>query len=407
MLDDKMQYALSTLALHADDGHTTSTGPVAPDISLSTTFRQPSPEELASDLNKDLSDNWDPYSPSRHIYKRETTPTLARLEKAMTAIIGQDTICYASGIAATFAILLHVQPDVIAITKGYPGAHGAIKVFQKTKKTVKIIELDDEYPHANQDQKLLVWLETPLNPTGEARSIAKYAEKAHGVGGVVAVDSTFGPPPVQDPFKWGADIVMHSATKYFAGHSDCLVGSVSVKSKEAWLDLWETRMFTGSNVGSLEVWLLLRSLRTLSVRVSRQMETATRIASFLDSLTKQSNESSVSDQGPLKVLDKVWHASLQSDAEELVGRGKQMETGPACFLIRFKQPEHATAFPHKLKLFAPAASLGGVESLVEQRIQADPSSDPCLVRLSIGLEDFDDLKRDLVNGLKAAAGVES
>ncbi|KAM0787278.1 hypothetical protein ACM66B_006511 [Microbotryomycetes sp. NB124-2] len=397
-------YALSTLALHADDDHASSIGPVAPDISLSTTFRQPSPEELEADVNKDLSDNWDPYAPSRHIYKRETTPTLARLEKALSAIIGQPTITYASGIAATFAIFLHVRPDVIAITDGYPGCHGAIRTYRKMRgeDSVKVIQLDDDFP--KNDGKLLVWLETPLNPTGEARSITHYTKKAHAAGGVVAVDSTFAPPPIQDPFKWGADIVMHSCTKYFAGHSDCLVGSVSVKSKEAWMDLWETRMFTGSNVGSLEVYLLLRSLRTLTVRVERQMDTATKIASDLSRLTTSAAEPLDEHQGgPANVVERVWHASLQSDASDLVGPGKQMTTGPACFLIKFKDEKHATTFPHKLKLFTPAASLGGVESLVEQRVAADPKADPTLVRLSIGLEDYEDLRRDLIQGLIAAS----
>lgn len=142
-----------------------------------------------------------------------------------------------------------------------------------------LIKVEDEYPTKG---KLLVWMETPKNPTGLCESIeactfthgiatrnkhAKAAllllatdsdaKKTHAVGGVVAVDATFAPPPISDPFKWGCDIVIHSATKYLGGHSDLLAGTVSVKTKEEWASLWHNRTYTGSSVGSSKSLLIL------------------------------------------------------------------------------------------------------------------------------------------------------
>ncbi|GAA5845812.1 hypothetical protein JCM9279_002384 [Rhodotorula babjevae] len=376
--------ALATRAIHQDSD--LATAEVAASLSLSTTFRHPDPE--LDGVQPGYDDEWDPSKPSRDVYSRETKPTTTRAEHVLSSIIGQPTLLYPSGMAAFWAILLHVRPDVIAITGGYGGCHEAIKIYRRTRgeDQVQLIQLDDEYPHG---KKLLVWVETPLNPLGTSRSLDKYAERAHAAGGILGVDSTFGPPPLQDPFKWGVDICMHSGTKYLNGHSDLLAGTVSVRDKADWLKLWTDRTFTGANIGSLDVWLLLRSLRTLDVRVKRQSKTATRLAQWL------------ATQVGGGVVDKVYHTALQDDADELLGPGKQMELGPACFSVVLKTKDMATRLPNKLQLFIHATSLGGVESLIEHRIISDPSENPCLVRLSIGLEDFDDLQADWEQAMKA------
>ncbi|KAK4054811.1 hypothetical protein OIV83_000735 [Microbotryomycetes sp. JL201] len=395
---------MATRALHGDHGWIQG-DEVSPLISLSTTFRHPSPDKLAQTTDGSLSSNWDPAAPARDIYSRYTQPTLTRTESALSAIIGQPTIAYPSGIAAVAAILHFVRPDVIAFTRGegYHGSHTAVELYRELRgqDAVKVIGLDDEFPKTG---KLLVWVETPLNPTGEARSIQHYANRAHAAGGIVAVDSTFAPPPIQDPFKWGCDIVMHSATKYFGGHTDVLAGTVSVKDKESWLKLWHNRTYTGSNLGSLEAWLLLRSLRTLTLRVPRQVQTATALAQWLQSLTRAAPGSNL--DGPADVIDIVWHATLQSDARDLVGPNKQMTMGSACFAIQTTKDVYATHLPHSLQLFTPATSLGGVESLIEQRVVSAPESDPRLLRLSIGLEDFEDLKEDLIRGFNKVIEID-
>ncbi|GAA6036874.1 hypothetical protein JCM8097_006326 [Rhodosporidiobolus ruineniae] len=394
---------LATKAVHSD---ASLSGPeVSAYISTTTTFRHPSPQQIAAAEPGFYDENWSPDAPSRDIYSRYTQPTLTRAETVLSQLIGQPTVVYPSGIAAVYAILLFVRPDVIAVTEGYHGCHTSFKVYQETRGAdqVSIITLDDEYP---RDKKVLCWLETPLNPTGESRSIAAYAKKAKAAGGVLAVDSTFAPPPLQDPFKWGADVVMHSGTKYLAGHSDALVGTVSVKSKEEWLKLWHNRTYTGSNIGSLDAWLLLRSLRTLPLRVTRQAETATKLAQWLSSLTRASPGSEV--DGPAGVVEVVWHAALQDEKtkKELYGEGKQLEKGPACFGLLLSKETYARELPHQLKYFVPATSLGGVESLIEQRRISDPGADPRLIRLSIGVEDFEDLKADLIAGFKKVLQIE-
>lgn len=393
------QQGLATRSLIADADHTSGSG-VASTISVSTTFRNPTPSERAV-----LGSEFDPASPNPDVYSRYTQPTLTRTEKVLTSVIGAPTLMYPSGIAASFAALLHYLPDTIAITNGYHGVHTSIGVYQKTRgdcAPVRVITLDDPYP---RDGKLLVWVETPLNPTGESRSIEFYAKKAHAVGGKLAVDSTFGPPPLQDPFLWGADLVMHSGTKYFGGHSDALSGTLSVTSKDEWLNLWHNRTYTGSSVGSLEAWLILRSLRTLSLRVLRQSQTATALAQWLAALARTDFGDDI--DGPGGVVSHVWHTRLQDgDGTSFIGEGKQMTSGPACFAILLTKEIYATHLGHHTKIFIPATSLGGVESLIEQRVLSDVSSDPRLMRLSIGVEDFEDLKADLVQGFRKVIQIE-
>ncbi|GAA5902205.1 hypothetical protein JCM6882_006728 [Rhodosporidiobolus microsporus] len=392
---------LATKAIHQD---APLSGPeVAAFISTATTFRHPTPEQIAAAEPGYYGEKWSPAEPSRDIYSRYTQPTLTRAETVLSGLLGAPTVVYPSGIAAVFGILLHVRPDCIAVTGGYHGCHGAFEVYRQMRgeDQVSIIKLEDEYP---RDKKTLVWLETPLNPTGESRSIAAYSKKAKSANAILAVDSTFAPPPLQDPFKWGADIVMHSGTKYFGGHSDALIGTVSVKEKGDWMKLWHNRTYTGSNIGSLDAWLLLRSLRTLTLRVTRQAETATALAQWLASLTRATPGSDV--DGPAGVVERVWHSSLQEGAGELVGEGKQLEKGPACFGLLLTKAEYATQLPHQLKFFVPATSLGGVESLIEQRVISDSGADPRLIRLSIGLEDLEDLKNDLAAGLRKVVKIE-
>jgi len=207
------------------------------------------------------------------------------------------------------------------------------------------------------------------------------------------VDSTFGPPPLQDPFKWGADIVMHSGTKYFGGHSDLLAGILVVKTKEEWYSLWSDRTFIGNVPGSLESWLLLRSLRTLHLRVPRQSTNATVLAQWLESVKRGEVEGI--EKG---VVSQVWHSSLQAEKEGWVK--KQMEGGwNACFSFMVGNVAHAEALIFALKIFVPATSLGGVESLIDHRIKSAPESDPRLLRVSVGVEDVEDLKEDLRRAL--------
>ncbi|KAI0731719.1 cystathionine gamma-synthase [Fomitopsis betulina] len=365
---------------------------VAASISVTTTFRAPRPE---SNMPIDL-EGFDVRNPERHIYSRYTQDVSTRAERVLSKINGGFALTYASGLAASYAALVYFHPKRIAISGGYFGCHATIEVYKRSRGSdIAVISIDDIYQPGD-----LCWLETPLNPTGEARDIKFYADKAHASGATILVDSTFAPPPLQYPFKWGADMVMHSGTKYFGGHSDLLCGVLIVPTEAEWRTLWNQRTFLGNMMGSLESWLLLRSLRSLHLRVPRQSENATALASWLN----QAAGGKPLDGIPAGVVEKVWHSSLQGKDSRGFDPSVQMEGGwNATFSILLRSPDFARQLPHSLEYFVPATSLGGVESLIEQRVTLDASADPRLVRISCGVEDIEDLKNDLRKAFQAIA----
>jgi cystathionine gamma-synthase len=247
----------------------------------------------------------------------------------------------------------------------------------------------------------LVHLETPINPTGIAYPIAHFAKRAHARGALLSIDSTFGPPGLQDPFKWGADVVMHSGTKYIGGHSDMLCGILATAHDDQGLKmarkLREERLFLGSVMGNLEGWLGVRSLRTLELRVQRQSSNAGKLVSWL---------SQSEDEVVKKVVKKVEHASLQKDDMEWLEKQMPNGFGPV-FSIYMRTKRQAMCFPSKLRLFHHATSLGGVESLIEWRRMSDTGVDETLLRVSVGIESWEDLRDDLLAAFKAVADGES
>ncbi|KAF8681421.1 Cystathionine gamma-synthase [Rhizoctonia solani] len=388
---------LATRLLHADDEAHSEVN-VAPAISVSTTFRAPGPVKL------EYPDEPDVTSPQRHIYSRYTTPISTRVEKVLSALLGGHAITYASGIAATYSALVHLNPKRLAIRDGYHGVHVSIDVYKKAKPELEIIDIDDEFKPGD-----LCWVETPLNPTGEVRNLKYYAEKqVHAVGGRLIVDSTFAPPPIQDPFAWGADVVLHSGgqftwTKYLGGHSDLLCGVLAVRDLEEWRALWHNRTFMGNMMGSLESFLLLRSLRTLELRATRQAENGAALAQWLHRVS-QTPAGQSWDGVRGGSIKHVWHATLQGQKDQGWIKKQMPGGGPACFSFMLDDPNEARVLPYMLKLFTPATSLGGVESLIEQRYLSDAGADKRLIRLSVGLENLEDLKEDLrqaLNGVPA------
>ena len=262
-------------------------------------------------------------------------------------------------------------------------------------------------------------MESPLNPTGVAYNISEVAQRAQARGAYLVVDATFGPPPLQNPFAHGADIVLHSGTKYFGGHSDMLCGVLAVNPERErerkaqgkdtwWKGLMVDRIFLGSVMGSLEGWLGIRSLRTLELRVQRQSQNATEIVSWLDARMKEpgvvaATEQAV-DEGDVvrKTVGKVMHASLQKEDTEWLKEQMPNGFGPVFALI-MQSREMARTLPSKLHLFHHATSLGGVESLIEWRTMSDDEVDDRLLRISVGVEDVEDLKIDLLEGFKLLA----
>ncbi|KAF9233598.1 Cys/Met metabolism PLP-dependent enzyme-domain-containing protein [Melanogaster broomeanus] len=374
-----------TLLVHGDHAIGAE---VAPSISVTSTFRSVPNNDPEAALN-----------PDKHRYSRHSQNVYSRVEEVLGKINHGHAITYASGLAAAFSALVHFKPKRIAVSGGYHGCHGSMEVYLKGRfEETPIISLDDEYQEGD-----LCWLETPLNPTGESRDIQYYADKIHAVGGKLLIDSTFGPPPLQYPFKFGADRIFHSGTKYFGGHSDLLCGIVIVKTTEERQELLQNRSYMGNMMGSLESWLLLRSLRTMHLRVPRQSQSATEIAQWM-SRSVDLPEGQEFDGIPGGVITRVWHSSLQGTDERGFNPASQMEGGyNATFSCLFARREQAEAFPHSLEYFVPATSLGGVESLVEQRVKADPKENPLIVRISIGVEEVEDLKDDLRNAFQVVA----
>lgn len=244
----------------------------------------------------------------------------------------------------------------------------------------------------------VVHLETPENPSGEARDIKRYADKAHGRGAYLLVDATFGPPGLQDPLAWGADLVMHSGTKYIGGHSDLLCGVLATRVPGWVQGLRGERTFLGSVMGGMEAWLGVRSLRTLEVRVKRQSESAGRLVGWLEGVCG----------GGGGVVERVQHASLQTEDLEDGWLRRQMPNGYGpVFALWMRSEGFARRLPSCLELFQHATSLGGVESLIEWRAMSDRTIDRRVLRVSVGLEDWEDLRDDLQRGLwKLSEGEE-
>jgi cystathionine beta-lyase len=300
-------------------------------------------------------------------------------------------------------MLVFLNPKRIAIGDGYHGCHGVIKVHQKLTGLKK---LHIDCPAEELEAGDIVHIETPLNPTGSAYNLKAYAEKAHSRGAFLTVDATFGPPPLQDPFLWGADIVMHSGTKYIGGHSDMLCGILAVnpvRAKEGWWDkLFEERLYLGNVMGSMEGWLGVRSLRTLELRVKRQSQTATKLVAWLNAALNAEKESDRDTKVIQDVIAKIEHASLQEKDLKDEWLLKQMPNGfGPVFSITMREQTFARRLPSKLQLFHHATSLGGVESLIEWRTMTDSRVDTRLLRVSVGVEGFEDLRDDLLQAFKA------
>lgn len=409
-------YHPSTHGVHADDRINILTD-VAPPIHTATTFRYPhDPSQLQPvPTEGEFVDLQTPL-----IYSRLASASTNRLETILAPLMYPDAkeeeldgqsglanhvVSYTSGLSAFHALLVNLVPKVIAISGGYHGCHGVIDLHKKMHgvKTVDLHADDATWDAAGLGKGDLVHLETPLNPTGEAFSIAKYAERAHARGAYLSVDATFAPPGLQDPFRWGADVVMHSGTKYIGGHSDMLCGILAVKKGEEGLKRAKTlraeRIFLGAVLGSLEGWLGVRSLRTLDLRVQRQSSSADKLVRWLQDSLDGKGEGKEAEVVK-RVVSKISHASLQTADYDWLKQQMPNGFGPV-FSIYMKTPQLARTLPSKLRLFHHATSLGGVESLIEWRRMSDAEVDERLLRVSVGVESWEDLKGDLLGAFES------
>ncbi|CAG8930481.1 unnamed protein product [Penicillium salamii] len=350
--DLEATFSLATNAIHMDDRY--AGADVAPAMHPSTTFRYPyNPEEL--EPHESLSG---------------------------------ESLVYATGLSAIHAYLTRIGPKKVAIGGGYHGTHAVLDIHQRTTGTISV-GLDELDKLEAGD---VIHLETPLNPTGEARNIAAYSKVAKEKGLYLVVDSTFGPPALQDPFLWGADIVIHSGTKYIGGHSDIMCGTLATQRQDLFMGLWEDRCALGNILGSFESWLALRSLRTLDIRCERQSKNCTALVSWMTEKINDENPNAINS-----TVEKITHASLQTSDMHWLQRQMPNGFGPVFGLI-MKNEKYAKSLPSKLRIFQHATSLGGVESLIEWRRMSDHSAEGNVLRVSVGIETLEDLQKDFLNG---------
>jgi cystathionine gamma-synthase len=320
---------------------------------------------------------------------RSTEAVIAALEDA------QEALLFASGMAAAIAVVLALPQGSRVV--GSQVMYWAFRSWLVTEAPrfgyrVEFVNTSDlAAVRAAAPGAALIYIETPGNPLWTISDIAATAEIAHAAGAMLAVDSTVATPIATQPLRLGADIVMHSASKYLNGHSDVIAGALAVVgATSTWERIKALRVQLGAIIGPFEAWLLGRGLRTLDVRVRAQMQSAIWLA---DRLAGHS------------ALLEVLYPGLPAHPGHAVA-ARQMNGFGAMLSIRLRGGESAAvAAAARVELWKRATSLGGVESLIEHRASVEGAGSPCppdLLRLSVGLEDPDDLLADLDQALRSA-----
>jgi cystathionine gamma-synthase len=357
------------------------TGGLTPSIHPASTF--------VRDSNYQLTDE-------RFSYGRDGCPNYVIPERVLCELeSASDALLFGSGMAAAMAIIQSLKPgDHIVIPRVmYWGLRNWLLKFCRNW-GLELDLYDASSQHGLEEAVIkgktkLVWIETPSNPTWEIIDIEAAAEIAHQAGARLVADSTVATPVLTQPIKHGADIVMHSATKYLNGHCDIVAGALATARKdEFWQRICEVRAESGSILGSFEAWLLQRGMRTLFLRVQRASESALIIARHFE------NHSAIKQ---------VLYPGLSSHPGHSIAR-KQMTGGFSGMLsVRVTGgAQEALAVARQCKVFKRATSLGGIESLVEHRYTIEGPDSPIpkdLLRLSIGIESVEDLIQDLEQSL--------
>jgi len=333
-------------------------------------------------------------------YARVGNPTRTALQEALASLEGADHgVAFASGLGATTTLIHLVDPGqrVVLIADVYGGVYRMTSQIYEPKgyrfTYVPAGEFDENLAsHLGEDVRI-VWVETPSNPLLNVVDIRRAADAAHAVGAILVVDNTFATPYLQQPLALGADVVLHSTTKYLGGHSDVVGGFTATNDPTIAERLRFLQKSLGAVPGPFDSWLVLRGLKTLAVRMQRHCENARRIASFLDGHA---------------AIERVLFPGLESHPGHEVAARQMRDFGG---MISFLAPseEEAVELVARTKLFKLAESLGGVESLIEvpaRMTHASTAGAPFaapanLVRLSVGIENVDDLLADLEAALVA------
>jgi cystathionine gamma-lyase len=375
-----------TKAVHAGVEPDPSTGAIMTPIYQTSTYVQESPAKHKG-----------------YAYARGANPTRNALQKSIAALEnGKYGICFSSGMGATDAVIKLLSPgdEVITSNDLYGGSYRMFKkVYEKFGIKFHFIDLtkaDDLNAHINKNTKLL-WLETPSNPLMRIIDIEACSVIAKKNNILVAVDNTFASPYLQNPLALGADIVMHSVTKYLSGHSDVIMGALVVNDEKLYQELAFIANSCGAVPGPQDSFLVLRGIKTLHLRMERHCFNGKKIATYLQAHPK---------------VGKVYWPGFSDHSGHAIAK-KQMSDfgGMLSFTLKDDSIEKATKFMESVQLFSLAESLGGVESLINHPASMTHASIPreeriknglsdSLIRLSIGVEDVEDLIEDLEQTLK-------
>ncbi|HET9390820.1 MAG TPA: aminotransferase class V-fold PLP-dependent enzyme [Steroidobacteraceae bacterium] len=373
------QAGLNTRCVHSARAPDPTTGAVAQPIYLSTTFE------------RDADGSY----PRGYRYSREGAPNRTVLESCVAELEGGiGALAFSSGLAVNMALLelLSAGDQLVAPHAAY---YGTLKQFREHAiRRGVLVELADFSSPASVQAAIssrtrLVWLETPANPLLSITDLPRMSALGHEVGALVVCDNTFATPVCQRPFDFGVDVVVHSGTKYFGGHSDVMSGLVVVRKDRELLErLQNWQRMAGSMLAPFDCWLLRRSIATLALRVRTQCANAQRVAEFLRAHAG---------------VEHVYYPGLPDHPDHEIAAA-QMRGGFGAVLSVCIAGGAAAAIgtARRTRLFTRATSLGGVESLIEHRasIEGPGSTAPQnLLRLSIGIEDADDLIEDLAQAM--------
>jgi cystathionine gamma-synthase len=364
---------IETIAIHAANHVDPSSRAVIQPIVLSTTF------ERAADGTY----------PGGHIYSRASNPNRTALENVLAELEGgADAASFASGNAAGMAVFQSLPPGthVIAPDDMYHGLRNQLKNLFAGILTFDFIDVNnaDTLQRYISPATGLIWIETPSNPLLKITDIKKVVSIAHQKGIKVACDNTFATPVCQQPLGLGADLVMHSATKYFGGHSDLMGGVLITKEKsDWWLKIRQVQEMGGAIPSPLDCYMLARSIKTLPYRMRGHVHNAQLLAEFLEQHPK---------------VEQSIYPGLPSHPQHEIAKAQMTGFGGMLSFCVKGGPDEAKRVINSLKLFTQATSLGGVESLIEHRasIEGPDTKTPFnLLRVSVGLEHIDDLIADL------------